>query len=181
MMPSVQRSTIVSSIRSLRINGIIQESIVDGPGIRYVIFVQGCPHHCPGCHNPQTHDFEGGTDADTEEILSEIRENPLLRGVTFSGGEPFCQPSVLARMARTVHAEGLDVVTYTGYLYEQLEEMAARDKEIENLLKETDILIDGPFLIAERDLSLLFRGSRNQRILNLKEMRSSAEEAADRE
>ena len=120
-------------------------------------------------------------DADPEEILSEIRADPLLRGVTFSGGEPFCQPGILARMARTVHSDGLDVVTYTGYLYEQLKEMAVQDREIGELLEETDILIDGPFLLAERDLSLLFRGSRNQRIINLKEMRASEGETDGKE
>ena len=165
----------VSNIRSLRINGIIPESVVDGPGIRYTIFTQGCPHHCPGCHNPQTHDFSGGKAADTEQILLEIRADPLLRGVTFSGGEPFCQAGALAELAKTIHGMGLDVVTYSGYTYEQLLEMAKTDPETENLLKQTDLLVDGPFLIEERDLNLLFRGSRNQRILNLKELRASAE------
>ena len=167
----------MSSTRSLRINGIVPESVVDGPGIRYAVFTQGCPHRCPGCHNPQTHDFSGGEEADPERMLSEIREDPLLRGVTFSGGEPFCQAGALAGIARQVHAMGLDVVTYSGFTYEQLLEMAEADPDTEALLNETDLLIDGPFLIGERDLSLLFRGSRNQRILNLKEMRAAGKDA----
>ena len=87
-------------------------------GIRYVIFTQGCPHHCPGCHNPQTHDFEGGYLVDTDGLLEEMRQDPLLKGVTFSGGEPFCQPAPLAELARKIHESGLDVTVYTGYTYE---------------------------------------------------------------
>ena len=99
---------------SLRISGVVPESIVDGKGIRYVIFTQGCPHHCPGCHNPQTHDFEGGYVVDTDGLLEEMRQDPLLTGVTFSGGEPFCQPAPLAELARKIHESGLDVTVYTG-------------------------------------------------------------------
>ena len=84
----------------LRLSGVISESIVDGPGFRYVVFTQGCPHGCPGCHNPQTHDFNGGTLIDPLTLLPEIDENPLLAGVTFSGGEPFCQPEALLPLAR---------------------------------------------------------------------------------
>ncbi|MCI9640020.1 MAG: 4Fe-4S cluster-binding domain-containing protein [Emergencia sp.] len=79
--------------QTLRIAGVVKESIVDGPGIRFVVFSQGCPHHCPGCHNAVTHDFEGGYDCSIERILAEIDANPLLDGVTFSGGEPVCQPA----------------------------------------------------------------------------------------
>ena len=87
-------------IPPLRLAGTVEDSIVDGPGIRYTIFVQGCPHHCPGCHNPQTHDFAGGYLADPKSLLEEIRKNPLLSGVTFSGGEPFCQPEALVDLGR---------------------------------------------------------------------------------
>ena len=82
----------------IKVSGIIKESIVDGPGIRYTVFVQGCPHHCEGCHNPQTHPFEGGTEKSVEEIFEDIKKNPLLSGVTFSGGEPFCQACELAKL-----------------------------------------------------------------------------------
>ena len=98
---------------TLRISGIIDESIVDGKGLRYTIFTQGCPHHCEGCHNPDTHDFEGGTEKEITAIYEEICSNPLLSGVTFSGGEPFCQPAPLAVLAEMVHKKGLKC----NYLY----------------------------------------------------------------
>lgn len=152
----------------IRVSGLEEESIVDGPGFRFAIFVQGCPHHCPGCHNPQTHPFEGGTWMMQDELLQKIRENPLLSGVTFSGGEPFCQAQALAQLGQKVHAMEKNVVTYSGYTYEQLQEMAKTQSEIAALLAETDTLIDGPYIEAERDLELQFRGSRNQRIIHLK-------------
>lgn len=152
----------------LRINGVVPESVVDGPGIRYVIFTQGCPHHCLGCHNPQTHDFDGGFEVEEADLINEFSLDPLLSGVTLSGGEPFCQPESLLTIARSVHAAGKNVVAYSGYTYERLCELASERPAIAELLKETDILIDGPFILAERDLDLLFRGSRNQRLLKLK-------------
>lgn len=155
----------------LRIHSSVAESVVDGPGIRTVIFTQGCPHQCPGCHNPQTHDFSGGYLVDPEEIIQATLANPLLTGVTFSGGEPFCQPAPLADLARAVHAAGLDVVAYSGYTLEQLVAMAREDTAIADLLGQVDLLIDGPFILAERDLTLPFRGSRNQRVLSQGEIR----------
>ena len=105
--------------RLLRVAGIVEESIVDGPGYRFTIFTQGCPHDCPGCHNPQTHPIDGGTEVSVRTLYDRILRNPLLRGVTFSGGEPFLQAAPLAALATAVHAAGkLDVVTYTGYTYE---------------------------------------------------------------
>lgn len=150
----------------LQINNCIEESIVDGPGLRFVIFTQGCPHHCPGCHNPQTHQMAGGTSAETEILLARIMENPLLQGVTFSGGEPFLQSSVLADLAQKLHANSLDVVTYTGYTLERLKAM--KNEGVDALLRETDLLIDGPFQFEKRDLTLPFRGSVNQRIIELR-------------
>ncbi|WP_242852545.1 anaerobic ribonucleoside-triphosphate reductase activating protein [Acetobacterium bakii] len=149
----------------LRINSILEESIVDGPGLRYVIYTQGCDHHCPACHNPQTHDRQGGMLMDCDALLSQIAEDPLLQGVTFSGGEPFLQAGVLAELAKKIHALKLDVVTYTGYTLEAL--LDINDPDITALLTETDILIDGPYDHSQRDLSLQFRGSRNQRIISL--------------
>jgi anaerobic ribonucleoside-triphosphate reductase activating protein len=149
----------------LRISGVEPESIVDGKGIRYVIFTQGCPHRCPGCHNPQTHSFEGGKEADIRKLFEEICANPLLKGVTFSGGEPFCQPAPLAELALMVHARGLDVTAFTGYLYEDLLKMD--DPDVGALLERTDVLIDGPFIAAQKDLTLVFRGSRNQRVIDM--------------
>ncbi len=150
----------------LNIAGIVSESIVDGPGIRYAVFVQGCPHRCPGCHNPETHPFAGGRSVDTDQIFQEFQEDPLLRGITFSGGEPFCQPEPLAGLARLVHGAGKDVAVFTGYTYEQLLEQnspAAR-----TLLEETDLLVDGPYVQEQRDLELRFRGSSNQRLIDVK-------------
>ena len=152
----------------LRIAGTVNDSIVDGPGIRFTIFTQGCPHNCEGCHNPQTHDFNGGTIVDTDELLEKIKGNPLLDGVTFSGGEPFCQADALAELGREVKALGLNVITYTGYTFEKLYE-----KRSENgwgkLLEVTDHLIDGPFVLAQKDWEIKFRGSSNQRYIDCQE------------
>ncbi len=151
----------------IRIAGTIGESIVDGPGIRFVVFTQGCPHHCPGCHNPQTHPFEGGTLTDTEELIAKFKTNPLLKGMTISGGEPFCQPAAAAELARAVHECGKDVMVYTGYTFEQL--ISEHAESAMPLLRETDILVDGRFEAEKKSLLLKFKGSSNQRILNCKE------------
>lgn len=149
----------------LRIAGTVNDSIVDGPGIRFTVFTQGCPHNCEGCHNPQTHDFSGGTVIDTDEILEKIKANPLLDGVTFSGGEPFCQAEALAYLGRQIKALGLDVVTYTGYTFEKL--LSKRDKNHwGELLETTDFLIDGRFILAQKDWNIRFRGSSNQRYID---------------
>lgn len=152
----------------LMLSGIEPESIVDGAGIRYVIFTQGCPHNCPGCHNPQTHPFSGGAPADIPAILAELKEDPLLKGVTFSGGEPFCQAAELAELAKQIRKElpRLDITVYSGYTLEQLQQM--QDPGVQELLEEADWLIDGKFLLEQRDLTLRFRGSRNQRIIDLR-------------
>lgn len=150
----------------LRIAGTANDSIVDGPGIRFTIFTQGCPHRCEGCHNPQTHDFSGGTVADTEELLKKIMANPLLDGVTFSGGEPFCQAEALAELGSKIKALGLNIVTYTGYTFEEL--YADRQKNgFGELLSVTDYLIDGPFILAQKNWEIKFRGSSNQRIIDV--------------
>ena len=151
----------------LRVNGIVQESIVDGPGLRYVVFTQGCPHHCKGCHNPQTHSFTDGYEIDIEEIFQEYIKNPLLSGVTFSGGEPFCQPAPLTKLGRMIRDYGGNVITYTGFLYESLLARSKSDPAIGDLLSVTDLLIDGPYMEEQRSLDLLFRGSLNQRLIPL--------------
>ena len=153
--------------KSIRIAGVVKESIVDGPGIRFVVFCQGCPHHCPGCHNAVTHDFDGGYDCGVETILKAIDENPLLSGVTFSGGEPACQPEGFADLALGVKARNLDIIMYSGYTFEELLEKAEREKPLADLLSLVDILVDGRYLESERDLTLLFRGSRNQRVIDV--------------
>lgn len=151
--------------RPLRIAGTLQDSIVDGPGLRYVIFTQGCPHNCEGCHNPQTHDFEAGEEADTDKILKEIFENRMISGVTFSGGEPFCQAAALVPIAETLKEQGKHLMIYTGYLYEVL--CQAEDEGVQRLLSLADVLVDGPFVLAQRDLTLPYRGSENQRVIDL--------------
>lgn len=158
---------------SLRIAGIVRESIVDGPGIRFTVFCQGCPHHCRDCHNPETHDFAGGYDCSIRRLMEEIDKDPLLAGVTFSGGEPFCQPEPFAAMAKEVKSRNLSLTVFTGYTYEKLLEMAEENPYIEQLLELTDLLIDGPFVKEKRDLTLQFRGSANQRIIDMNETRKA--------
>lgn len=148
----------------LNLADIITDSIVDGPGIRTTIFCQGCPHHCPGCHNPETWNFEGGTSLEEETVLNIVRSNPLCRGVTFSGGEPFAQADGFSKLACLLKQDGYEVASYSGYTFEELLNGTEAQK---NLLKQLDILIDGPFLLEDRSLSLSFRGSKNQRILDV--------------
>ena len=151
----------------IRIAGIVDDSIVDGEGVRLTVFTQGCPHHCHGCHNPQTWNLDGGHEIDTEEIVEKLKENPLLSGITFSGGEPFLQPAPLTELAQAAHKLGLDVWSYTGFTLEELEKRT----DMQQLLNEVDVLVDGPYVEALRDLTLRFRGSSNQRIIDLKELR----------
>lgn len=158
---------------NVRVCGFSRESVVDGPGIRAVVYTQGCSMKCRGCHNPSTWDPEGGYDMDIEGIFQTIRETRLLRGVTFSGGEPFLQPEPLAELARKVKGLGLNVVTFSGYTYEELLEMGRDNPQITELLGLTDLLIDGPFKEEERDLGLAFRGSRNQRIIDVQQSLAS--------
>lgn len=149
----------------IRIFGTVEDSIVDGPGLRYSVFVQGCPHHCPGCHNPQSHDFTGGRLTDTETLLKPLRTNPLLDGLTLSGGEPMCQPEACRCLADAAHAAHLNVWCYTGFTFETL--LAEDDPERMALLRSVDVLVDGPFLLAERSLELKYCGSRNQRLIDV--------------
>ncbi|HIR03966.1 MAG: anaerobic ribonucleoside-triphosphate reductase activating protein [Acutalibacteraceae bacterium] len=153
----------------LRLSGVIKESIVDGPGIRLVVFTQGCPHKCKGCHNPDTHDPNGGYDSNTDNILEAVEKNPMLKGVTFSGGEPFMQAHALAILAEQLHSMGLDIITYTGYTFENLLAGFQQHPDWKELLEQTDILIDGPFILEQKSLMLHFRGSKNQRALDVKE------------
>ena len=148
----------------LDLSGIVSDSIVDGPGIRTTIFCQGCPHHCPGCHNPETWDFGCGTMVPVEDLVDVVKANPLCRGVTFSGGEPFAQAAGFARLAKLLKEKGYEVASYSGFTFEELLEGSEDQKA---LLASIDILIDGPFLLAEKSLEIAFRGSRNQRILDV--------------
>lgn len=150
----------------VKVSGVVSESIVDGPGMRYTIFTQGCPHNCEGCHNPETHDFNGGRYMSIDELYNALSTNELLSGVTFSGGEPLCQASVLLKLARRIKTNtDLNIVIFTGYLIENLR--AAADPNIIELLDICDWLIDGKFELAYKDLTQAFRGSNNQRIIEL--------------
>ena len=153
----------------MRIYGLVQDSIVDGPGLRFSCFVQGCPHHCPSCHNPGSHDPAGGTEMTTDEVIEQMLSNPLTDGLTLSGGEPFAQAEDCLVIAKAAHEHGLNVMAYTGWTYEHLLQDGSEAQKA--LLMEVDILVDGPFLLAERSLNLPWRGSRNQRVLQLKEGR----------
>ncbi len=156
---------------TIRIFGIETDSIVDGPGYRAAIFTQGCPHHCEGCHNPQSHDPAGGRLMTLDEVTAKFTGNPLLDGITLTGGDPMEQPGPCAELARRAHALGLNVWTFTGYLYEQL--LDRHDPDIDALLAQTDVLVDGPFVLAQRSLELLYCGSRNQRLIDLAKTRAS--------
>lgn len=152
----------------IRLYGLVDDSIVDGPGFRLAVFTQGCPHDCPGCHNPDSHAMDGGTLRDTAEIAAILDDNPLLDGITLTGGEPFMQCAACLELARAAHARGLNVWCFTGFLYEQLR---AREGA-RALLDEVDVLVDGPFILAERSLELRFRGSRNQRVIDMRATRA---------
>ena len=148
----------------INVAGIIGESIVDGPGIRTTVFCQGCPHHCPGCQNPETWAFEERNLMSPEDILEIIQKNPLVHGVTFSGGEPFEQGAAFAELAKLLREKGYEVAAYSGYTFEQLYNGTEEQKQ---LLENIDILVDGPFLHEQRSMDVLFRGSKNQRIINV--------------
>ena len=152
----------------IRLAGTVNDSITDGPGLRFAIFVQGCPHNCPGCHNPQTHDFLGGYDDDTDSLFERIIKNPLLDGVTFSGGEPFCQARPLAELAVRLRAAGLGVMSYSGFTVEELIREASSENAYMELLNSIDYLVDGRFVESLKSYECRFRGSTNQRIIDVK-------------
>lgn len=143
-----------------------QDSIVDGEGIRTVIWTQGCTHNCPGCHNPETHDMRGGALVDIEEVKEEIRNLEGQDGITFSGGDPMFQVDQCLELAKTAKECGLNIWCYTGYTFEELLEISKKKKEVIDFLKLIDVLIDGRFVLSEKSLNLKFRGSRNQRIID---------------
>lgn len=149
---------------NIRIAGIVNDSIVDGPGFRLAIFTQGCPHHCKGCHNPNTHAFDGGKLGETCDIIKKMQENELLDGITLTGGEPFCQPDACLELARAAHRAGLNVWIYSGYTFEEL---LKGQSEWLALLQEIDVLVDGQFILEKRTLECRFRGSNNQRLIDV--------------
>ncbi|MDR2649930.1 MAG: anaerobic ribonucleoside-triphosphate reductase activating protein [Clostridiales bacterium] len=154
----------------LRLAGVIKESIVDGPGLRYVVFAQGCPHRCKGCHNERTWAFDGGFETEPSTIVADMKLNPLLDGVTLSGGEPFRQSGGMAELARLAREAGYNVFTYTGYIYEELLNLSLTDRSVRALLDYSDTLIDGPFISEYKSYDIAFRGSSNQRAIRLSEL-----------
>ncbi len=159
----------------VRIAGVVKESVVDGPGLRAVVFFQGCPHRCPGCHNPGTWDPNGGYETTPEEIWAalEYDQNPLLSGITITGGEPLLQPAAALTLARMVQARGGNVMLYTGYTWEEV--IAFPSGTVRELLNHLELLVDGPFLQDEKEAGLVFRGSRNQRIIKVQPSLASGE------
>ena len=153
----------------IKLAGLVADSIVDGPGFRFTIFTQGCPPPCECCHNPQTHDFNGGRYADCDKIIEKIQHNKLTCGVTFSGGEPFCQPEPCAYIAQKLKAMNYHLMAYTGFEFEKLLEMAEKDRHIMDFLNCLDIIIDGKFDIKQRSLELKYKGSANQRTIDVNE------------
>lgn len=148
----------------IKIAGIVNDSIVDGPGLRMCIFTQGCDKSCEGCHNPEARLLSGGEDYPFTTIFEKIKKNPLLSGITFSGGEPLIQAKELIPLAELIKQEDLDLALYTGDTFEEI--LQKNDEDVLTLLSMCDILIDGPFILAEKSLTLKFRGSTNQRILD---------------
>lgn len=146
------------------------DSIVDGEGMRATLWTQGCPHNCKGCHNPGTHDFNGGYLSTTEELIKELDKNLKYQdGITLSGGEPFMQPKALSEIASYVKSQGKSVWSYTGFTFEKLLELSKNNKHIIELLNNIDVLVDGKFMIELKSLDLYYMGSRNQRVINVKE------------
>lgn len=142
---------------------LLTDSIVDGEGLRSVLWTQGCSHNCKGCHNPSTHAFDKGVLVDVLEVKKLIKDLTLQDGITLSGGDPFFQPEACLEIAKFAKEEGLNVWAYTGFLFEDL----INNKKARNLLNYIDVLVDGPFVLENRTLSLKFRGSSNQRIINV--------------
>lgn len=139
------------------------DSIVDGEGIRTVVWTQGCPHNCKGCHNPTTHDFNGGYLVDVDEVIEELKNIDGQDGITLSGGDPVCQSDACIEICKAAHEMGLNVWCYTGFTYEAM----LLNPKHRKLLEEIDVLVDGKFILEEKSLDIYFRGSRNQRIIDV--------------
>ncbi len=153
-------------LQTIRIAGCVKESIVDGPAVRYTVFTQGCKHNCKGCHNPSTHNMRGGKEETIDNLVADILKQTYISGVTLSGGDPFFQASASASLAKKLKEKGIHIVCYTGFTFDEL--YKSQDIGKQTLLNNIDILIDGRYIEEQRDLRLLFRGSRNQRIIDVK-------------
>lgn len=155
--------------KTVRLSGIAYESLVNGPGLRRVFFSQGCNHNCKGCFNPETHSFDGGEDKDMDELIKDVLGNPMIKGVTFSGGDPFERAEEFAYMAMKFKEAGLNVWSYTGYTYEYILENLDNRAGWRELLNNLDVLVDGKFEEDKKVEGLKFKGSSNQRIIDVKE------------
>lgn len=150
----------------IKLAGIERHSAVNGPGVRYVVFTQGCPHHCPQCQNPETWNPEGGKEYPLETLLNDILATNYIDGVTLSGGDPFVQSEALTVLCQELKKKGLNIWSYTGYTYDELIRGDAGPYALE-LLKNLDVLVDGPFVISLLSKECLFRGSTNQRLIDV--------------
>lgn len=162
-----------NTLNKIRLSGVVKESIVDGPGFRYVIFTQGCKKRCFMCHNAETQPLDAGYEESLDNLVSEWRTNPLLQGITISGGEPFLQPEAVLYLIQKAQATNLDVIVYSGYYIEELKRF--NNKFVDQILLTANFLIDGEFEYTKKDLNLLFRGSSNQRIIDLKKSNKTNE------
>ena len=153
--------------KTVRLAGIAYESLVNGPGIRRVFFAQGCKHTCKGCFNPETHSFDKGIVLEIDKLIKDVLENPMITGVTFSGGDPIEQAHSFSYMAKILKNKGLNIWCYTGYTFEKLLDKMKENKDIRELLNNIDVLVDGKFEINNKKEELKFRGSSNQRIIDV--------------
>ena len=154
-------------MQSVKIAGAKKHSSVNGPGVRYVLFMQGCSHHCPGCQNPETHDISEGVEMEVEEVVSDILATRYLDGLTLSGGDPLFQPEASFEIAKRVKESGLDIWMYTGWTFEQIMDGKAGQKAKE-VLSFIDVLVDGPYVEALRSEDVIWRGSTNQHLVDVK-------------
>ena len=165
----------IVSENMIRLSGIIHESLVNGPGLRRVLFSQGCKHNCKFCFNPETHSDNGGDLFDMDEIINDINDNPIISGVTFSGGDPWEQADKFAYISKNIQRSNLNIWCYTGYTYEYI--LEKKDKRIgwNELLNNINVLVDGKFEQDKYDEGLKYRGSSNQRIIDVKESLNKGE------
>jgi len=152
---------------TIRLSGIAYESLVNGPGIRRVFFSQGCKHNCKGCFNPDTHDFNGGEERVIKDLIKDTLDNPMVKGVTFSGGDPFERAEEFSYMAKEFKKAGLNIWCYSGYTFEKIIEISKENQGFKDLIKNIDVLVDGKFIEEEKDEEIKYRGSRNQRIIDV--------------
>lgn len=161
--------------KTVQLAGIIYESLTNGPGMRRVLFAQGCRHNCKGCFNSHTHSFNGGQAFNIDNIVNDIKKNPLIKGVTFSGGDPIEQADAFSLIAKEVKKLNKNVWCYTGYTFEEILKNSEKESVLKELIENIDVLVDGKFDISKKDDALKYRGSSNQRIIDVKRSLSKGE------